>query len=130
MRAGARSGQMALAREPINSVDRFLYHKTTHRAACERVRQAFPECGDAVLWNERGEITETCITNLVLEDVAGRLWTPPVSCGLLPGTFRAELLDTGVIREKMLSRADLCCAKAVWMINSVRKWRRARMAGG
>jgi len=50
--------------------------------------------------------------------------TPPVSCGLLAGTFRDELLEKGEIEERAVSLSDLKRAKAVWLINSVRKWRR------
>ena len=48
--------------------------------------------------------------------------TPPVSCGLLPGTFRAHLLDEGTITEQVLRREDLARATAAWMVNAVRGW--------
>jgi len=54
------------------------------------------------------------------------LWTPPVECGLLAGTFRGQLLERGATRERRLRLADLQAAKEVWLINSVRGWRRCR----
>jgi para-aminobenzoate synthetase/4-amino-4-deoxychorismate lyase len=48
--------------------------------------------------------------------------TPPVECGLLAGTLRAELLATGAIRERRVRIDDLPHATAVWLINSVREW--------
>ena len=45
------------------------------------------DCDDVILFNERGEITETTISNLFLE-IDGELLTPDLSAGLLAGTFR------------------------------------------
>ncbi|NIN66147.1 MAG: hypothetical protein GTO63_15930, partial [Anaerolineae bacterium] len=51
-----------------------------------------------LLWNEQGEITESTLANVVIQ--WGRWWlTPKQSCGLLAGTFRAELLEAGEITE-------------------------------
>jgi para-aminobenzoate synthetase/4-amino-4-deoxychorismate lyase len=48
-----------------------------------------------------------------------------VSCGLLPGTFREELLARGEIQEGALTIDDLRTASQVWLINSVHEWREA-----
>jgi para-aminobenzoate synthetase/4-amino-4-deoxychorismate lyase len=40
----------------------------------------------------------------------------------LPGTLRAELLDSGTIVERSIHRDDLSRATATWMINSMRGW--------
>ena len=37
-----------------------------------------------MLWNERGEITESCTANVVI-DLNGERITPPLDCGLLAG---------------------------------------------
>ncbi len=91
----------ALSGEAIQSSDEFLRHKTTHRDVYDRALLAHPEAQDVVLWNERGELTETCHGNVVLE-IRGRRLTPPLSSGLLPGVFRAYLLDRGEICEHIL----------------------------
>jgi para-aminobenzoate synthetase/4-amino-4-deoxychorismate lyase len=49
-------------------------------------------------------------------------YTPPLACGLLGGTFRAELLAAGLIQERLLTRADVSRASRLWLINSVREW--------
>ena len=115
------NGRLTLARNPIDSEDRFLYHKTTHRAVYERARNECPGADDVLLWNQRGEITESTIANLVVERLGERL-TPETRCGLLPGTMRAELLERGEIREAILHRDDLADADALYLINSVRGW--------
>jgi para-aminobenzoate synthetase/4-amino-4-deoxychorismate lyase len=79
-----------------------------------------------VLWNGRGEATETTIANLVVER-DGRRITPPVECGLLPGVFRAYLLARGEIAEARVTLDELRRAPRIWTINSVRKWREARL---
>jgi para-aminobenzoate synthetase/4-amino-4-deoxychorismate lyase len=101
-----------------------LYHKTTHRRIYETVLAACSGCDDILFWNERGEITETSIANVVI-NIDGELITPPVRCGLLPGTFRAWLLDQGKVREKIIKVEALKQSKTIYLINSVRKWRKA-----
>ena len=114
---------LMLAKAPVDSGDVFLYHKTTNRSVYEKAKADFPEADDVLLFNERGEVTESTIANVVVE-LDGRKVTPPVSCGLLPGTFRDELLAGGEIEERIITLDDLKRASAIWLINSVRKWRR------
>ncbi len=121
------SALLGLAREPADSNDRFLYHKTTHRAIYDRARASCPGCDDVLLWNARGEATESCAANLVVEK-EGRLITPPVASGLLPGTFRADLLARGTIVEERVLVEELPRAARLWLVNSVRKWREARLS--
>ena len=116
--AGLRA---ALATSPISQSDRFLFHKTTHRRAYETRRAERPDVEETLLWNEEGELTEFTTGNLVVER-EGTRWTPPLGCGLLPGTLRAELLANGEIFERVLLPADLGAAIALWLINSVRGW--------
>ena len=114
--------RVALAAEPIDSRDELLRHKTSRRGVYERAlatRRAGTD--DVLLWNERGELTETSSANLVVE-LGSRRLTPPVDCGVLPGTFRAELLARGEIEEAVLPLAELPRATRVWLVNSVRRW--------
>jgi branched-subunit amino acid aminotransferase/4-amino-4-deoxychorismate lyase len=114
--------RVRLATEAIDSADVFLFHKTTNRGVYERARR--PDCDDVILWNGAGEATESTIANLVVEDpaVAGRLVTPPVACGLLPGTLRAELLATGEVAEAPVTLDELRASPRFWLVNSVRGW--------
>ncbi|MFP4172664.1 MAG: aminodeoxychorismate synthase component I, partial [Candidatus Hydrogenedentota bacterium] len=112
---------VGLAVEPVDSENVFLYHKTTKRDMYERARAQRPACDDVILWNERGELTESTMANLVCE-MEGILWTPPVDAGLLAGCFRRHLLDMGVIKERTLAKDDLEQAEGIWLINSVRRW--------
>jgi para-aminobenzoate synthetase / 4-amino-4-deoxychorismate lyase len=119
---------VALAKSPVDETSPWLYHKTTRRESYDRALVERPEVDDVVLWNSRGEVTESCRSNLVL-DVGEGLITPPISCGLLAGTFRAQLLETGEVREKVARVADLRAARRVFLVSSVRGWQEARLVG-
>jgi para-aminobenzoate synthetase / 4-amino-4-deoxychorismate lyase len=125
--APARRLRLGLANEPVSSTDVFLFHKTTRRGIYEKALSARPTCDEVLLFNERGELTEATRANLVL-DIAGELVTPPVECGLLAGTFRQELLESGVIGERILHPFDLARARRILLINSIRGWIEASMA--
>lgn len=118
--------QAALSGEAVHSTDEFLRHKTTRREAIDRALLAHLEVQDVLLWNERGELTETCHGNVVLE-IDGRKLTPPLSCGLLPGVFRAYLLDRGEIQEQVLPVGCIEKASGIFLINSVRRWCEIRL---
>jgi para-aminobenzoate synthetase/4-amino-4-deoxychorismate lyase len=113
--------RVALAGEPVDSQDEFLRHKTSRREVYERALAARPDVQDVLLWNERGELTDTCAANVVLE-FGGRRLTPLAASGLLPGTFREHLLERGEIEEALLPRDDLARATGLWLVNSVRRW--------
>ena len=111
--------RVALARRPVDRTDVFLYHKTTRRHVYEQAKADFPDHDDVLLFNEDGEATESTIANLAVE-IDGALFTPPVDCGLLPGTARAELLARGALRERRITLAELRVAPRVFYLNSVR----------
>lgn len=124
----SRPLRVALADTAVTSETIWLYHKTTRREIYEQARAAHPTCDEVILWNERGELTEATTANLVL-DLEGTLWTPPLSSGLLAGTFRQYLLANGRIQERVLTRADLKQARQILLINSVRQWQTAVFNG-
>ncbi len=118
--------RVALAQHPIDSNDIFLYHKTSRRLAYERACAAQPDGDEVILWNERGEITESCTANVVIE-LNGERITPPIECGLLGGTFRGWLCDHGQIAERVMTIEMLRSARRIYLINSVRQWMDARL---
>jgi len=114
--------RFTLAGERVNSADALLFHKTTRRDFYDRTRAAEAAAhgvDETVFLNERGELTEGSFTNLFLRS-SGRLLTPALSCGLLPGTLREELLATGKVEEAVLTISDLEAAEAIFLGNSVR----------
>jgi para-aminobenzoate synthetase / 4-amino-4-deoxychorismate lyase len=118
--------RVALAAVPVDSKNIFLYHKTTNRRVYEEARASRPGFDDVILYNEHGEITEGSSSNIVVK-LEGKLFTPPVSCGLLGGTFRSSLIKTGVISERIINVDALKNCTHIYFINSVRKWRDAKL---
>ena len=120
---------IAFAETSVDSKNPFLYHKTSNRAVYRLELEKRPDCTDVIFVNEKGEVTEGAYNNLVIRK-DGLLITPPLSSGLLPGTLRAELLEAGEIVEQVITRPDLEQADEIYLINSVRKWRRVRLVEG
>lgn len=116
--AGLHAG-VRLAAAPVNSGDPFLANKTTARQVYDQARAGLPENLDALLFNERGEVTETTIANVAV--LRNGTWvTPPVSCGLLAGTLREELLENGSIVEGVVGVAELVPGETIRCFNAVR----------
>lgn len=110
-----------LADSPVSRHNVMLYHKTTNRKIYDAHEVDGSKYFDTLLWNTDGELTEFTRGNLVMEK-SGGLWTPPLRCGLLSGTLRADLLASGRIEELVIRKDDLAGATQVWFINSVRGW--------
>ncbi|MDD7909935.1 aminodeoxychorismate synthase component I [Pseudovibrio exalbescens] len=113
---------VCLAREPLLSNNRFLFHKTTHRAFYDDARKRYQErfdCQETIFTNEDGFLTEGSFTTLFIRN-PGKLLTPHLRHGLLPGTLRAGLLERGIAEEADLRPEDLVKAEAVYVGNSVR----------
>ncbi|MGB3211885.1 MAG: chorismate-binding protein [Desulforhopalus sp.] len=99
------------------------FHKTTMRSVYDAEYQQARKKGwfDTLFCNRAGEVTEGCITNIVIYR-EGKYLTPPVTSGLLPGVMRGQLLANGSIPvvEKVLTRQDVISAEALFVCNSVR----------
>src|SRR6185295_12633710 len=59
--------RVALATQAVDSSDRFLFHKTTKRDFYNAQLAAQPGCNDVIFWNEKGEVTESTIANVVVQ---------------------------------------------------------------
>ncbi len=112
----------------VHSADPFLRHKTAWRPAHDQAaRQAQRQgCFDAILCNERGEITEGTRTTIFAQ-FGNTLYTPSLECGLLPGILRAELLCQGRVSERVLTKQDIERADKLFVGNSARGLLAARM---
>ncbi|MFZ3580416.1 aminodeoxychorismate synthase component I [Virgibacillus sp. DJP39] len=112
---------VALADEAVSRADIFLYHKTTNRTVYENAKRNHPEVYDVLLWNEENQITEFTGGNVVVE-IDGQLYTPPIECGLLAGTFRKKLIESSEILERTIQLSELNNLDQIWFVNSVREW--------
>lgn len=124
------TGPVLLSSRRTDSSDKFLYHKTTHRQFYDALHAEAREQGflEVIFRNERDEITEGAISNIFVEKDS-KLFTPPVSCGLLPGVYRQHVLaNRPEAQEKVLYLDDLLHADALYICNAVRGWRRVTLA--
>ena len=90
---------------PVDPNDFRLRYKTTDRRFLDLIRQQAGEY-ETIFVDPDGQLTEGSRTSIFVER-DGRLLTPPLSRGLLPGILRAKLIDEGKAEEAELSPADL-----------------------
>lgn len=121
--------RIAIASTRLSSVDPLLRHKTSRRAAYEAARAEFAasHADEVILVNERAEACEGTITSIFLDDGSGVLKTPALSCGLLAGVLREELIEAGRATEAILHVEDLRTHR-LFVGNSLRGLIEARLA--
>ena len=111
--------------------DLFLRHKTSIRSAYDAAWQAAEQRGafDALFFNERGELTEGGRSNVFVR-LAGRWYTPPLACGVLPGVMRAQILADPVwdAQECVITAPMLAQAEELMVCNALRGPLRAVLA--
>jgi para-aminobenzoate synthetase/4-amino-4-deoxychorismate lyase len=107
----------------IDSTAPLFRHKTTSRELYDRAWRAAEQHGgfDALFVNERGEVTEGGRSTLFIRR-AGEWLTPALTCGLLSGVMRAEILADPAwqAREAVISLADVMDAEALIVVNALR----------
>ncbi|MGC1178839.1 MAG: aminodeoxychorismate synthase component I [Methyloceanibacter sp.] len=125
--------KFAISDQRVDEKDPLFFHKTTRRQFYDREmerQKALTGCDEVVFLNKKGELTEGTRTSLFLEQ-DGRLFTPALTCGLLPGTLREELIDLprAAASEAVLTLSDLDHADRIYLGNSVRGLIRAEPLG-
>ena len=96
--------RVAVAALPVDAADFRLRHKTSDRRFYEAAR--VPGAFETIFLDPDGFVTEGSFTNVFVER-DGRLLTPPLARGLLPGVLRARLIDEGRALECDLREDDL-----------------------
>jgi para-aminobenzoate synthetase / 4-amino-4-deoxychorismate lyase len=112
--------KLAVMNDTVYTKTPYFTHKTSFRNIYTGIKNHYPHADDVLLINENGEATETTRGNILIQTEEG-FFTPPLSSGLLAGTYREYLLETNQCREKILYEKDIRSAQKVWMINSVRR---------
>ena len=117
--------RVGLASTPVDAGDPFLAHKTTKRARWDAgtAEAAARGLDDLLYVNRDGFLTETTRADLFVEK-GGRLLTPALRHGLLPGVLRAELIASGRAIEADLRIEDVADAR-LFLGNSLRGLRTA-----
>ena len=90
---------------PVDPADFRLRYKTTDRRFLDLARQKEGEY-ETLFVDPDGQLTEGSRTSIFVER-DGKLLTPPLSRGLMPGILRAKLIEEGKAEEAELTPADL-----------------------
>jgi len=96
---------VALRPLPVDPSDFRLRYKTTDRRFLDLARQE-DKAWETVFVDPEGQLTEGSRTSIFVER-EGKLLTPPLSRGLMPGILRAKLIEEGRAEEGELAPADL-----------------------
>ena len=103
----------------------FLQHKTTYRpwyADATSWLGSHPNFFDLIFLNEKNEVCEGSRSNIYL--LQDGVWvTPPLSCGLLAGVLRRQLLASGKVVERTIPASALEATHAqLRLSNALRGW--------
>jgi para-aminobenzoate synthetase/4-amino-4-deoxychorismate lyase len=124
--------RLVLAEGATQSDDPFLRHKTSIRSRYDAAWRAAEARGafDALFFNERGELTEGGRSSVFVR-FGDRWYTPPLSCGVLPGVIRSVLLQAPAwnAAERVITREMLEQADDIVVCNALRGPLRAVLAG-
>jgi para-aminobenzoate synthetase/4-amino-4-deoxychorismate lyase len=90
---------------PVASDDYRLRFKTTDRAFYDKARRD-SGADEVIFADSEGFLTEGSFTSVFVER-DGRLLTPPLARGLLPGVLRTKLIADGRAEEADLREEDL-----------------------
>jgi para-aminobenzoate synthetase/4-amino-4-deoxychorismate lyase len=116
--------KVALRPLPVDPTDFRLRYKTTDRRFLDLTRQQAGEY-ETIFIDPDGQLTEGSRTSIFVER-EGKLLTPPLSRGLMPGILRAKLIEEGRAAEAELTPADL--GSGFYIGNIVRGLIPARLA--
>lgn len=108
---------------PLNEASPLAGHKThnylENLLVLEAARGA--GCFDGLRLNSKGHLAEGAISNIFFHR-HGRLHTPGLESGLLPGVIRGALIQSLAVEQGSYRPADLVAADAVFLTNASIGW--------
>jgi para-aminobenzoate synthetase/4-amino-4-deoxychorismate lyase len=112
-----------IASQAVDSRAWHQAHKTTYRPHYDAgLKLALSEgLWDLLFFNERDELVEGARSSVFVK-LDGRLCTPPLESGALPGVMRARVLADPALEavERRISRRDLIRSRDLYLCNAVR----------
>ncbi len=90
----------------------YLENVRTHEEALRR------GCADALYVGMKGELLEGCVTNVFLV-VRGRLVTPRLGHGILPGVTHKVVMEIARVRERKVRLKELWKAQESFLTNAL-----------
>lgn len=103
-----------------NETSPLTYYKSLNYAEnlMERRKAAQQGFDEAVFLNGKGEITEGTVSNVFfVKD--GKIYTPPVSCGMLPGIMREYVCRSFQAEETVIRPEDIELYDEMFLTNSL-----------
>lgn len=73
---------------------------------------------EAIFFNEQGYLCEGCTTNIFIVK-NGKIYTPKIECGLLPGVVRKWVIDNFDVIETKITKDELLNSDEVFLTNSL-----------
>lgn len=109
-----------LSRVRRNETSPFTYHKTLNYGDCiyEKRSGQIRGVDEPVFLNTKGAFAEGACTNLFFIK-EGRIFTPPVSCGLLPGILRSHVCETYDVEERPVYPKEIEDYEEMFLTNSL-----------
>lgn len=103
-----------------NESSPFTYHKTLNYGECilEKRRAAARGLDEVVFLNGRGEICEGAVSNVFFVR-KGEIFTPKLSCGLLPGIMRRYVMECCDVEERKIFPDSLGEFEECFVTNSL-----------
>ena len=117
-----------LAEQPVPSDNVFLFHRTTDGRLREAATRAYGHADAVVLCNDHEELAGSLDANVAVR-IADRWLTPPRGCGNPVSAFLARLIETGEIREAVVTRDRFEIADQIALIDDVFGWRNVALIG-
>ena len=94
---------------------RFPY---SHRLAIRESAQ-FEGYDDALIFNEKNEVTETSVSNIVLR-INDQWVTPPISAGILPGIMRQISIENCGVHVRAIHVSEIPEVTSAFLLSSLR----------
>ena len=103
-----------------NETSLLTYTKSFHYGDNLMERAAAKQCGfqEALFLNTTGKVTECASSNLFWVK-NGELYTPDISCGILPGIMRSYVIDHYLVKQVKAEYEELLDADEVFLTNSI-----------
>ena len=111
---------MDVSKVKRNETSPLVYHKTMNYGDCILEKRNATAAGmdERLFLNTKKQISEGTVSNVFFVR-KGVIYTPKVSCGLLPGILREYLCDTEVVEETYIYVQDLKWYQECFVTNSL-----------
>lgn len=103
-----------------NDTSPLIKYKTLNYGDCIIEKRAAAVAGkqERIFLNTKGQICEGTVSNIFFAR-EGKIVTPPLSCGMLPGILRGFVCETTDVQEQILYPQDIAAFDECFVTNSL-----------